>query len=378
MADSASKPLSILHLLISVGESSAAYNEHCLASSDKHDIRICTYFKSNISIPKEITVFEGNDSLIGFFRALKEALDEKQYDIIHTHSPHLGLLLLVANVLRSGKLMPSAVYTVHNSYHNYKLRNRLMLYPVVACLRRVVCCSKSSLKSFPRFLRWLAGERIYAVQNGVDIDRADRVIANSPESLQEQPFTMVTVGRLIEIKEPVSVLHAYKQGSNRDSKLVFIGEGHLRAALTAEIAKLGLEKQAELTGLIRREEVFAYLGRADLFVSASRGEGLPVAVLEAMACRCPVILSDIPPHREISGGVDFIPLIRRDDVDGFAEEIRRFQSMSSSERSRLGSRCRRLVEERFSLTSMHDGYEKIYIQLLDENHRMTKPYVLTG
>ena len=311
----------------------------------------------------------------GFFRALKAALDAKEYDVIHVHSPHLGLLFLVTILFLSRKLIRSTVYTFHNSYPNYKLRNRLMLYPVAACFRRVVCCGSSSLESLPRILKWLAGKRILAVDNGVDLDRIDSVIENAPEAPKRRQFTVVTVGRLIELKEPASALNAYKLGSNGVSKLVIIGEGPLRPALSGEIGKLGLDGEVTLTGLIPRDEVFGYLAKADLFISASKGEGLPVAVLEAMACRCPVILSDIPPHREIAGGVDFIPLIHPNDIDGFAKEIGRFQSMSSDERSMMGSKCRQLVEERFSLTSMHEGYEEIYMQLLDENRRKSELYV---
>jgi len=363
------KPLIILRLVVAISETSAPYNQFSLALSNRQNITICTYFKSRISVPKEITLFEGNDTLNGFFRVLTAAFDRKEYDIIHVHSPHLGLLFLLASGFLPRKSIRSTVYTVHNSYQSYKLRNRLMLIPVFTFFRRVVCCSNSSLESFPRLMRWLAGERICAVQNGVNIDRVDRVTEISPKSVQERQFTVVTVGRLIEKKKPASVLNAYEQGGGRASTLVFIGDGNLRAQLIAETRKLGLEKQVKMTGLIPRDEVLAYLAKADVFVSASRVEGLPIAVLEAMACRCPVILSDIQPHREIADGVDFIPLIPPDDTRGFAQEIRRVQSMSPSERSMLGSRCRQLVEKRFSLTSMHEGYEKVYRQLLHENHR---------
>jgi len=115
--------------------------------------------------------------------------------------------------------------------------------------------------------------------------------------------------------------------------------------------------------LIERDNVFEYFKRADLFVSASWGEGLPVAVLEAMACRRPVILSDIPPHREIAEGVDFIPLIKPDDIAGFAREIKKFREMSASERAVVGQNCRKLIEQRFSLPAMHAGYDEIYAQI---------------
>jgi glycosyltransferase involved in cell wall biosynthesis len=116
-------------------------------------------------------------------------------------------------------------------------------------------------------------------------------------------------------------------------------------------------------GMVARDKVFEYFGLADLFVSASWGEGLPVAVMEAMACGRPVVLSDIAPHREIAVGVDFIPLIKPDDVTGFAQEIKKFREMSVSERTAIGQKCRKLIEERFSLPIMHAGYKEIYAKI---------------
>ena len=147
-------------------------------------------------------------------------------------------------------------------------------------------------------------------------------------------------------------------------KMVFIGEGDLRGELLAELESFSLGKQVELTGLIPRNRVYEYLTGADLFISISQGEGLPVAVLEAMACRCLVILSDIPPHREIADGTDFIPLIHPNDVAGLAQEIKRIRHMSPTDRAEIGEKNRRLVEDRFSLTTMHKRYEEVYAQML--------------
>jgi glycosyltransferase involved in cell wall biosynthesis len=85
--------------------------------------------------------------------------------------------------------------------------------------------------------------------------------------------------------------------------------------------------------------------------------------MEAMACRLPVILSDIPPHREIAEGVDFIPLIPPEDVAGFAREIKKFREMSISERTVIGEKCRSIIEERFSLYAMHAGLAEVYAQI---------------
>jgi len=357
------RPLTILRLLLEIKETSAPYNQFSLPLSDRQNITLCTYFQSTISPPKEITLFEGDASLIGFLRVLKAALADKQYDIIHVHSPHLGCLFLMASIMY-GRFKQPTVYTVHNSYHNFKLRTRLMLIPVFAFFRRVVCCGQASFERFPRFFKWLAGDRLCTIQNGMDIDRVDRIIENGRRYHQKSHFAVATVGRLIEIKNPLSILIAFQQSADQASRLVFIGEGHLRGVLTRETKATGLEKRVELLGLIPREKVYEHLTQADLFISASQGEGLPVAVLEAMACRCPVLLSDIPPHREIAGVADFIPLVHADDTDGFARELDRFRRMSSSRRAQIGEKCRKLVEAHFSLTAMHKRYEEVYLEVI--------------
>jgi glycosyltransferase involved in cell wall biosynthesis len=130
--------------------------------------------------------------------------------------------------------------------------------------------------------------------------------------------------------------------------------------VAARVGNLGLNDRLELTGLIPRDEVYARCARADLFVSVSRGEGLPVAVIEAMAAECPAVLSDIPPHRELIDGADFIPLVPIGDVEGFAREIRRMQSMSAEERAEIGRRSREHVLARFTLPIMHAGVEAVY------------------
>lgn len=359
--------LSILHIILAVRETSAPYNEHCLPWADQRDITICAYYGSDITPPKTITLFEGNGSLTGFFRVLKAALDAKEYDVIHAHSPHVGLLFLAGTLFARRKFASSTVITVHDSYANYKFRNRLMFIPVFAGFQKVVCCSQASYDSFPTLFKRLAGARLRVVQNGLDIARVDRIAANiRRRPLQANGFITIAISRLVDIKNPFSVITAFQQSTehaSQTSRLVYIGDGPLRHSLITKSREAGPENQMEFTGLIPREKVFERLLNADLFISTSRGEGLPVAVLEAMACGCPVLLSDIPPHREIAEGVDFIPLIQPDDVVGFARELKKFREMPVSERITVGQKCRELVHERFSLPTMHAGYAEVYAQM---------------
>lgn len=360
------KFLRILRLVLTVRETSEAYNQFTLPLSDTHDTTICSFFRSDIIPSKKITLFEGDDSLKGFLRTLKVALADRPYDVIHAHAVHVGFLFLVATFLRFVKPVRATVVTVHTSFPNIKLRNKMMFIPVFVFFQRVICCGQASFESVPYLYRCLAGDRLCTIANGVDIDRVDRTIGNKRQRLNNGHFTIVTVGRLIEVKNPLSILRAFQQSADPATSLIFIGKGELEKVLLETMKACNLEKQVQLTGLIPREEVYRNLVNADLFVLASRVEGLPIAVLEAMACGCPVILSDIPSHREIADGVDFIPLIPPDDVAGFAREIRWYRHMSASERADIGEKCRKLVEDRFSLKCMHDAYGEIYAQVLNE------------
>ena len=354
---------SILHIILVLKPTNGQYNEHCLPLMDKRDITICTFFKSDITPPKAITLFDGDSTLMGFFRAARAALTKREYDIIHVHTPHAGVLLLLALFMFGmyKKLIPSSVHTVQNSYENFKFRNKLLFIPSFVFFQQMVFCSHASYESFPGFYKWLAGDRMHVVQNGVDLSRIDRITKDLP-AIHNDQFTIASVG-LIKIKNPTTVLDAVYQYKDQDTKLNFLGEGALRPVLTEKVERSGLQKQVQLMGMVARDKVFEYFALADLFVSASWGEGLPVAVMEAMACGRPVVLSDIAPHREIAEGVDFIPLIKPDDVTGFAQEIKKFREMSVSERAVIGQKCRKLIEERFSLPIMHAGYKEIYAKI---------------
>jgi glycosyltransferase involved in cell wall biosynthesis len=359
------KPINILHLLLAMGETSAPYNEHCLYSVEYQNIAICTFFTPAVMPAEDIILFAGNNTLSGFFHALWTALHTQNYDIIHAHSVHVAILLLFAKYVLRWKFTSHILYTLHSSYPNYKLTNKLMLLITIIFFQKIVCCSYASLDSLPVLFKHFAGDRLCVVQNGINIMRVDRVIKMHSKSHHKDFFTITSVGRLIEVKNPFAIQRAFKQSNNGLSRLFFIGEGHLYETLLKEVLEEGLEERIKFTGLIPREMVYRYLIETDLFISTSLIEGLPVAVLEAMACGCPVLLSDIASHREIAAKVDFIPLVPVYNISAYSQEIERFQKMSAIERTGIGEKCRKLVEDQFSLTKMHREYNLIYTHLID-------------
>ena len=354
----------VLHVIFLVGETNSQYNEHCLPLVGRRDLSICAYAEPSVEPPKAITVFAGDGTLRGFFRATRSALDASEYDVIHVHAPPTAVLLLLAIAAhpRRRKLLRSLVYTVHDSFYDYKVRDRLLMLPIFAVSRRTVFCGQAAQESYPAPWRAIARGRGRVVPNAADLERVRRAIADV--SVRDGAFGIVSVGRLEQVKDPMTLLEAFRSADDGASRLEIVGVGRLEARLRREIHASRLEDRVELTGLIPRDEVFVRCANADLFVSPSRGEGLPVGVIEAMASGCPVVLSDIPPHREVAEGADFIPLVPVGDAALFAREIGRFQRMRSEERRVIGSKCRELALARFGLERMHAGYDAVYRELL--------------
>ncbi len=356
----------ILRLTLFIGPTSAPYNQFSLPilSRETQQITICTFFEPDITPPEGITLYKGDGTIWGFIRLLYSVLNTQTFDIVHVHYCHIGIMLVALNLFL-GRPLQRALCTVHNSYPNYKLRNKLLFLPVFAAFPRVVTCSYSSYRSFPKLYKMLAGSRLRVIPNGMDINRVDNVIGTEKLTRESSIYKLVIVNRLVLKKNNLLALRVFCESFNQNNnlRLMVIGEGPLKEELKKEASIMGIDEYVQFTGLIPREEVYKQLADADLFLSTSKGEGLPISVLEAMACHCPVLLSDIPPHREIAEGVGFIPLVRPDDKARFVKEIKRFCNISPSERQNIGQKCRELVEERFKLAMMLEKYHSVYREL---------------
>lgn len=367
--------LSVLHVILRVNETNGQYNEHCLPLLDTRDISVCTYFEPELEPPERLHLFPGDGSLRTFLRALRQALAAKDYDVIHVHAPQSGALVVLAMLvwLKLHRLRRSMVYTVQDSFYDYSRRNQVLMTIALAGFKRIIFCSRSAYESLPRPMKWLVLGRWDVVQNAADIDRVDRALATVEWAKSEGEFTVLSVGRLEPVKDPTTLLEAIARLEGGDIRLEMVGAGSLESSVADQVVRRGLEERVTLTGLIPRDEVFVRCARADVLVSTSHGEGLPVAVIEAMAAGCPVVLSDIPPHRELADRAEFIPLVALGDAEGFAREIQGLREMSPAQRSELSRLSREHVLSRFTLPIMHERTEAVYRKLptLAEFHPAT-------
>lgn len=363
------RALCVLHVLPLLGPTNGQYHEHCLPLMHERRLVVCSLLPTRITPPPAITLVDGDGTRRGAWRALRAALRRERYDVVHAHAAVTGALLLVA-LLADRRSRASCVFTMQNSYRNYRRRNRALLYPIFALYPQLVLCSESVRQSLPPVLAWLARRKATVVPNAVDTGTVDTVLSAVPDRSPGADFTVVSVGRLVPIKDPHTLLDAFAGARQPGDRLLFVGDGELRAELADQVDRSGLGSRVTFTGLAPREEVYRHAAAADVYVSTSRGEGMPVAVLEAMACGCPVVLSDIQPHREIARDAEAVPLVAPGDAAGYAREIRRLRAMSAADRAAIGAACRAVVDERYSIAAMHRSLAPVYARARDRARRL--------
>ncbi len=125
--------------------------------------------------------------------------------------------------------------------------------------------------------------------------------------------TVVCIARLTAQKRIDRLIDAFAHVTHPSARLVILGEGEERAALERQISRLDLDRCVSLPGYV--SDVGKVLHASDLFVLTSAYEGLPAAVLEAMAANCPVLSTDcFPSATSLVGGNDGCAIVAPDPM----------------------------------------------------------------
>jgi colanic acid/amylovoran biosynthesis glycosyltransferase len=190
----------------------------------------------------------------------------------------------------------------------------------------------------------------------------------SPSYLPQRPpmpLRVVSVCRLVPKKGVdllVRSLHAYGQSHGRTWELSVIGDGPQAEALRGLAQELGCADAVRFLGSQQNQAIRAELAKADLFGLLCRvdragdQDGIPVALMEAMACGIPVLTGDIAPIRELvtDGETGFCA-----DSENLPAVVSRLKWIEDhpQETSAIAAQGRRRVEEEFSLAANVDKLE---------------------
>jgi teichuronic acid biosynthesis glycosyltransferase TuaC len=168
--------------------------------------------------------------------------------------------------------------------------------------------------------------KLHVVRNGVDLDRfklQPRAQARQRLGLDAQAPLLLCVGNLLELKGQHLLLDMTHRLLERfpSLQLVLAGEGPERAALEAQRDRLGLQDRVRLLGSVPQTELPDWLAAADLKLLPSSREGLPNAVLEALACGTPVVATAVGGVPEVISAKGVGTLLDERSVDALVRAV---------------------------------------------------------
>lgn len=326
------------------------------------------------------------------YEQLKGLMEEEKFDLIHCHMPMSGVIARkAANKVykETGRKVP-VIYTAHG-FHFFAeapLKNWLY-YPVERHMARytdrLITINEEDYKRAKAFPLRGNAEKINGV--GINIDKFKEYIINDwsgektnihsnaedirkKYGIEKDYKILVSVGELAPGKNNMAVIEAMRE--LRDLKIAYLicGEGIMKEKLQAKIKEFNLSDRVFFAGYVNNTP--EVLQQCNCFIFPSKREGLPVAMMEAMAVGLPVIASrirgvtDLVEHTK--GGylvngfepVDYAVKIRR----MFTEKDGKSAVPRDERRKQMGLWNRERIKD-FSLEVVDKQMRKIYNSLLD-------------
>ena len=171
--------------------------------------------------------------------------------------------------------------------------------------------------------------KLHVIRNGVDLDRFSPMSqqqARAQLGLDDSPL-LLAVGNLIELKGHALLIEAVQglAATHPRLQLAIAGEGPEREALEALIGRHGLAGRVRLLGSVGQADLAHWYAAADLFVMPSSREGLPNALLEALACGTPALATAVGGIPEVlAGSPEAGELLRGRSAAAIAEAVQRW------------------------------------------------------
>ena len=214
-------------------------------------------------------------------------------------------------------------------------------------------------------------EKVIVIRNGISIPELDPERGRKIRTelgIAESTLLVGTVGRLSPQKDYPTFLRAAAEVLRTVPKTLFLiaGDGYLRPELEALSRKLGIGDSVVFLGY--RKDVFDIVSAFDIFALSSLWEGLPLAILEAMALGKPVVATCVPGTAEavVDGETGYLVPLK--DTRALARKI--VGLVRNREKARqMGEMGRKRVITHFSIKRMVDEHENLYRMLLGEGSR---------
>ena len=280
-------------------------------------------------------------------------------DVIHCHLPWAGI---VGRIVGKALGVP-VIYTEHNLQERYHRLTRLASKLTWKHQSYVIAVSDQVRDSIQR--NHPHEVPVKTVLNGIDCDQF-QPLASTPEFRQSLEFEAedIIVGTIAVFRKQKRLdrwLSIAKNLAGRDPRIQFllVGDGPLRDELEGLTHRLEISHRCRFVGL--HSEIRPYLAEMDVFLMTSEFEGLPVAMLEAMACGVPVVATSVGGIPEVITGDSQGLVCRCDDLVCIEEAVLTLIE-NNDYRQQIGRAGRERVISSFGMQGMRDALRETYYQ----------------
>lgn len=252
------------------------------------------------------------------YKQLIKIMKDENIDLVHCHTP-MGSVLARLAAKKCG--IKDVLYTAHG-FHFFKgasIKNWLIYYPVERFLSGYtdtqVCINMEDFYNAKKFkarnVEYIAGVGIdtKGIKEKSNITSGEKEELRKELKLADTDRVLITAGEMIERKNQKFLLEVVKKIKEKESsvKLIVCGHGRLENSLKLKTKELGIEDNVIFTGY--RTDIYRILGLSEVFLFSSLQEGLPVAVMEAMAVGLPVVCSKVRGNADLvdNGKGGYVP-----------------------------------------------------------------------
>jgi glycosyltransferase involved in cell wall biosynthesis len=313
----------------------------------------------------QVHALAGRAAPMASFIRLRRILAARSVDVVHLYGFAMSLIgRLAASTLSPRPRVIHGIRGLHLTdwpeLDSSRIRAAIRLERATSgMIDRYVANSASAVEFLTE--RGLPRARFNVIPNGLDT-RFWKV----PPGVQREPDLVVTVANYRPVKRLDILLDALARLTRHGRRLraQLVGVGQLREQLESHIDTAGLRSHVELCGPLPADAVRQLLSRAAVFVLPSTWEGMPVSVMEAMACGVPIVGTNVPGIRDlvVHGTTGFLV---EPTPDALASAIGRILD-DPALGAALGSAGTKRVCREFTVERMASQYEDLYRSLVDQ------------
>lgn len=281
------------------------FKTYVCAKNDFENKKECIipYCDEYYDIPFERYPF--NFKNIQAYRKLKKIIEEEKFDIIHCHTPVASILTRLG-AIKSRKYGTKVIYTAHG-FHFFKgspLINWVIYYPIEKmCSYFTDVLVTINKEDYNLAMKKMKANKIYYIPGvGIDINKYSDVNVDECEKRKELGITkddimILSVGELSKRKNHKVIIRALAEIKEINIHYFIAGRGNLKKYLLRLCTKLDIQNRVHFLGF--RSDINELCKVSDIFSFPSKQEGLPVALMEAIACGLPVICSNIRGNNDL-------------------------------------------------------------------------------